>query len=74
MTIRAALGRAARRLAARARLHPDRGASAVEYGIMVFLVAAVVILAVVFLGQATSQSYSCTAEAVATKSGVSGCG
>jgi pilus assembly protein Flp/PilA len=60
-------------LSARLNLRSERGATAVEYGIMVALIAAVIILAVVFLGQRTSQTFSCTAEAVSTKSSVAGC-
>ena len=52
---------------ARLNLKSERGATAVEYGIMVALIAAVIILAVVFLGQRTSHTFSCTATSVSTK-------
>jgi pilus assembly protein Flp/PilA len=48
-------------IAARLDLKSERGASAVEYGIMVAMIAAVVMLAVIFLGSETSRSFSCTA-------------
>ena len=60
-------------LAARLNIRSERGATAVEYGIMVALIAAVIILAVVFLGQRTSNTFSCSAEAISTKSSVAGC-
>jgi pilus assembly protein Flp/PilA len=60
-------------LAARLNVKSERGATAVEYGIMVALIAAVIILAVVFLGQRTSQTFSCAGQAISTKSSVSGC-
>lgn len=64
----------ARFAAARVNLKSERGATAVEYGLMVMLIAATVLLAVVFLGQRTSSTFSCTASAVSTKSSVAGCG
>jgi pilus assembly protein Flp/PilA len=60
-------------LAARLDIRSERGATAVEYGIMVALIAAVIILAVVFLGERTSTSFSCTGEAISTKASVPGC-
>jgi pilus assembly protein Flp/PilA len=48
-------------LAARLSIDSERGASAVEYGIMVSMIAAIVILAVIFLGSETSRTFSCTA-------------
>ena len=60
-------------LAARLQIRSERGATAVEYGIMVALIAAVIILAVVFLGQRTSQTFSCSAESISQKSSVAGC-
>src|SRR5438270_206907 len=56
---------------ARLNLKSERGATAVEYGIMVALIAAVIIAAVVFLGQQTSSTFSCTASAISTKDGTS---
>ena len=60
-------------VSARLNLKSERGATAVEYGIMVALIAAVIILAVVFLGQRTSSTFSCSAEAISSKSSVAGC-
>ena len=53
-------------LTARLNLKSERGATAVEYGIMVALIAAVIIVAVVFLGQQTSKTFSCTAHTIET--------
>ncbi|TML79549.1 MAG: Flp family type IVb pilin [Actinobacteria bacterium] len=52
---------------ARLNLKSERGATAVEYGIMVALIAAVIIAAVVFLGQRTSSTFSCTASVISSK-------
>ena len=56
-------------LTARLNIKSERGATAVEYGIMVALIAAVIILAVIFLGQKTSSTFSCTADVISSKSG-----
>ena len=56
-------------LTARMNIKSERGATAVEYGIMVALIAAVIILAVIFLGQKTSSTFSCTASVISSKSG-----
>ena len=53
-------------LAARLNVKSERGATAVEYGIMVALIAAVIIIAVIFLGRQTSRTFSCTASTIAT--------
>lgn len=58
-------------VAARLNVKSERGATAVEYGVMVALIAAVIIVAVVFLGQRTSSTFSCTASAISAK--VGGC-
>jgi pilus assembly protein Flp/PilA len=55
-----------RGLAVRLRIRSDRGASAVEYGIMIALIAAVVIIAVIFLGSQTSRTFSCTADSLSS--------
>jgi pilus assembly protein Flp/PilA len=68
------LRNAASFLVARMDLRGERGASAVEYGIMVMLIAAVIVVAVAMLGTQTSTSFSCTAETVRTKVQVAGCG
>ena len=53
------------RLSSRLRL--ERGASAVEYGIMIVLIAAVVIVAVSVLGDRTSSSFDCTHRTIADR-------
>ena len=53
-------------IAARLNLRSERGATAVEYGIMVALIAAVIIIAVIFLGRETSRTFSCTAGSIST--------
>ena len=49
---------------ARLDIRNQRGATAVEYGIMVALIAAVIIVAVLFLGRQTSKTFSCTAGSI----------
>ena len=49
---------------ARLNITSERGATAVEYGIMVALIAAVIIIAVLFLGRQTSRTFSCTAGSI----------
>ena len=51
-------------IAAHLNLKSERGATAVEYGIMVALIAAVIIIAVIFLGRETSRTFSCTADSI----------
>jgi Flp pilus assembly pilin Flp len=68
------LRQAIRWAVARTRISSELGASAVEYAIMVTLIAVVILLSVVFLGQRTSGSFSCTGSAVSAKSTVAGCG
>jgi pilus assembly protein Flp/PilA len=53
-------------ISARLDIKRDRGATAVEYGIMVATIAAVVILAVIFLGGETSRTFSCTGGSLST--------
>jgi pilus assembly protein Flp/PilA len=53
---------------ARINIKNERGATAVEYGLMIALIAAVIILAVYFLGKQTSATFSCTAQQLADKS------
>jgi len=60
-------------LVARANIKSERGATAVEYGIMVALIAAVIIVAVVFLGKKTSSTFSCTASNINAGSAATGC-
>jgi pilus assembly protein Flp/PilA len=56
-------------LSTRLGLTSERGATAVEYAVMVALIAAVIILAVIFLGRTASSTFSCTAQAVSSHSG-----
>jgi pilus assembly protein Flp/PilA len=51
-------------VAARVGVESERGGTAVEYGVMVSLIAAVTIVAVIFLGKKTSSSFSCVASNV----------
>ena len=51
-------------VSARLNVKSERGATAVEYGIMVALIAAVIIIAVIFLGRQTSRTFSCTADSL----------
>jgi len=51
----------------------ERGATAVEYAVMVALIAAVIILAVVFLGRTASSTFSHTGACVSTSATVAGC-
>lgn len=53
-------------ITARLNVKSERGATAVEYGIMVALIAAVIIIAVIFLGRQTSRTFSCTASSIET--------
>ena len=46
------------------RVSEDRGATAVEYALMVALIAVVIILAVTFLGQSASSKFSQVGSAV----------
>lgn len=54
-------------LVSRMNVKSERGATAVEYGLMVALIAAVIIAAVVFLGQQTRSTFDCTATSVQAK-------
>jgi pilus assembly protein Flp/PilA len=47
------------------RLRPEEGATAIEYALMVALIAVVIILAVTFLGIATSEKFQQVGDAVA---------
>lgn len=57
---------------ARMNLKSERGATAVEYGLMVALIAAVIIIAVAVLGRNTRDAFQCTADAVGSR-GAQGC-
>jgi pilus assembly protein Flp/PilA len=60
-------------LVARTNIKSERGATAVEYGVMVALIAAVIIVAVIFLGKKTSSTFSCTASNIGAGTGAGGC-
>lgn len=47
-------------LVARTNIKSERGATAVEYAVMVALIAAVIIAAVLFLGREASETFSYT--------------
>jgi pilus assembly protein Flp/PilA len=51
-------------LVARLPIKSERGATAVEYAVMVALIAAVIILAVVFLGRTASSTFSHTGSCI----------
>lgn len=51
----------------RANIRSERGATAVEYGVMVALIAAVIITAVLALGQQASDTFQCTADSIAAR-------
>ena len=55
-------------IVSRLNVRSERGATAVEYGLMVALIAAVIIAAVVFLGQQTQSTFQCTGDTIASKS------
>ncbi|HEX6580257.1 MAG TPA: Flp family type IVb pilin [Actinomycetota bacterium] len=48
------------------RLDPEDGATAVEYALMVALIAMVIIASVVFLGQVTNQTFQDVGSAVSS--------
>ena len=50
------------------RHQPEDGATAVEYGIMVALIAVVIILAVLFLGETLFQLFTDVADTIADAS------
>ena len=47
-------------------IRSERGATAVEYGVMVALIAAVIIVAVVALGNNAKTKFNCTATSIST--------
>jgi Flp pilus assembly pilin Flp len=52
---------------ARIRLAAERGATSLEYAIVAAAIAAVIVLAVAFLGHATSSNFNCTGESYVTR-------
>lgn len=59
-------------LATRLNVRSERGATAVEYGVMVALIAAVIIVAVVTLGQNASSTFDCTATSISSRADACG--
>lgn len=55
-------------LVARLDLRSERGASAVEYGLLAMLIAAVVVTAAFLLGQETGGAFDCGADSVQARS------
>lgn len=55
-----------------AHVHPrgERGATAVEYGLMVALIAAVIFASVLLLGSSTRDTFDCSAEMVRARGAV----
>lgn len=51
----------------------EDGATAVEYAIMVALIAAVIIVAVVVLGQTSSSTFDCVSDAIPSGTGANPC-
>lgn len=54
-------------ITARMNVKSERGATAVEYGLMVALIAAVIIASVVLLGNNTKAAFQCTADSVGAR-------
>lgn len=54
-------------LVSRLNIKSERGATAVEYGVMVALIAAVIIVAVVALGNQAKDTFNCTANSIQTR-------
>jgi pilus assembly protein Flp/PilA len=54
-------------MVARVDIRNERAATAVEYGLMLALIAAVIIVAVVFLGRKTSSTFECTGKTIELK-------
>lgn len=46
----------------------ERGATAVEYGIVACFICAVLVIAVFFLGQSTNHNLDCSGQTIATQS------
>lgn len=46
----------------------ERGATSIEYAIVASAIAAVIIVAVAFLGRATTENFECTDESYVTRS------
>jgi Flp pilus assembly pilin Flp len=55
-------------LRSRVTLAGERGATAVEYSIVACFIAAVIVIAVLFLGQSTNHSLGCSGQTIAAQS------
>jgi pilus assembly protein Flp/PilA len=55
------------------RRFDDEGATAVEYGIMVALIAVVIIFAVWFIGEQLDSTFSCVGESISNADGSPDC-
>jgi Flp pilus assembly pilin Flp len=60
-------------ITARIGLRSERGAAAVEYGILASLIAALVVAVVAFLGNRTSETFSCAASNLGAGTQAAGC-
>ena len=60
-------------LISRLPIKSERGATAVEYAVMVALIAAVIILAVVFLGRTASSTFSKSGQCISSNGTAAGC-
>jgi len=55
-------------LRSRLPLSSERGATAVEYSIVACFIAAVIVIAVFFLGQSTNHNLGCSGQTIAAQS------
>ena len=55
------------------RVRSERGATAVEYGLMITFVAALIITAVVFLGSTAQHTFDCAGRALPRGAQPAGC-
>lgn len=55
-------------LRSRLTLASERGATAVEYGVVACFIAAVIVIAVFFLGQSTNHNLGCSGQTIAAQS------
>lgn len=56
-----------------ARMATDRGATAVEYGLMITFIASAIIASVVFLGASAQHTFDCAGRALPRGAQPSGC-
>ena len=67
MTIIRQIRTLAQWMTARIDIKNEKGATAVEYGLMIALIAAVIIAAVVVLGNNAKDQFQCTANSISAK-------